>query len=107
MRIEIGFKLAHMNHTREYVVLAQHCFHEAVDDLLSRSAMERRASLCPLKKALHGRRGFRVNRTCQSQIRHRRYSWLMQWAVVEIALLPLGEGWEVGLFTGLAGHPRP
>ena len=69
MGIEIGFRLTHVNHAREYVVLTQHCFHEAVDDILSRSAMERSTGLGPLKKALHCRRSFRMDRTCQSQIR--------------------------------------
>ena len=62
MCIEIGFKPAHVNQTREHVVLAQHRFHEAADDLLRRSAIERSASLCPLKKALHRCRGFGVDR---------------------------------------------
>src|SRR5215510_16427791 len=63
MCIEIGFKLAHMNQTRERFVLTQHRLHEAVDDFLSSSAIERGASLCPLKKALHCRHGFGVDRT--------------------------------------------
>src|SRR5215475_14595319 len=40
MGIEIGFKLAHVNQTRERFMPSQHRLHEAVDDLLSSSAME-------------------------------------------------------------------
>src|SRR5215216_261306 len=58
MGIEIGFKLAHVNQTRERVRLAQHRLHEAMDDLLRSSAIEWGASLCPFKKALHCRRSF-------------------------------------------------
>src|SRR5215475_10916270 len=60
---------------RESIVLTQHRLHEAVDDFLSSSAIERGASLCPLKKALHCRHGFSVDRMRQRQIRQRRYSW--------------------------------
>src|SRR5262245_12030573 len=75
MCIEIGFKLAHMNQTRERFVLTQHRLHEAVDDFLSSSAIKRGASLCPLKKALHCRHGFGVDRMRQRQIRQRKCSW--------------------------------
>src|SRR5262245_32743253 len=72
MCIEIGFKLTHVNQTRERSGMAQHRLHEAMDDLLSSGAIERSASLCPFKKALYCRRSFGVDRTRQSQIRHRR-----------------------------------
>ena len=52
-----------MNQTRERFVLTQHRLHEVVDDCLSNRAIERSASLCPLKKALHCCRGFAVDRT--------------------------------------------
>src|SRR5437867_6489188 len=94
MCIEIGFKPAHVNQTRQHIVLAQHRFHEAVDDLLSRSAIERSTSLCPFKKALHRYCGFGVDRMRQSQIRQRRYAWSIQWAVVDGALSqPLCRPW--------------
>jgi len=63
--------------------------------------MERSASLGPLKKALHGRRGLGVDRTRQSQIKYRRDKRSTTGVWTDVVLLPLGESWDEGLFPGL------